>query len=139
MEKKRLKSLIEDFKHYAFILLAVSTFIYIGAVLPGQGLTAGQKMLMFVTDCVFLAGAYFCVDRSLIKRGWTRPMNKKSHCLLTMAFFVSYSVGVFRNSFPIPFKNCSPKPSARLISGSPAAFISSNILTFRSSFKKLCA
>ncbi len=21
---------------------------------------------MFVTDCVFLAGAYFCVDRSLI-------------------------------------------------------------------------
>ncbi|MFE9942286.1 YrhC family protein [Bacillus velezensis] len=66
MEKKRLKSLIEDFKHYAFILLAVSTFIYIGAVLPGQGLTAGQKMLMFVTDCVFLTGAYFCVDRSLI-------------------------------------------------------------------------
>ncbi|AOC91853.1 YrhC family protein [Bacillus amyloliquefaciens] len=66
MEKKRLKSLIEDFKHYAFILLAVSTFIYIGAVLPGQGLTVGQKMLMFVTDCVFLAGAYFCVDRSLI-------------------------------------------------------------------------
>ncbi|MEW4022316.1 hypothetical protein CHH79_11810 [Bacillus siamensis] len=66
MENKRLKSLIEDFKHYAFILLAVSTFIYIGAVLPGQGLTSGQKMLMFVTDCVFLAGAYFCVDRSLI-------------------------------------------------------------------------
>lgn len=43
MEKKRLKSLIEDFKHYAFILLAVSTFIYIGAVLPGQGLTAGDR------------------------------------------------------------------------------------------------
>ncbi|MCY8693694.1 YrhC family protein, partial [Bacillus spizizenii] len=44
----------------------VSTFLYIGAVLPDQGLTLGQKSMMFLADCVFLAGAFFCVDRSLI-------------------------------------------------------------------------
>lgn len=53
MEKKRLKSLIEDFKHYAFILLAVSTFIYIGAVLPGQGLTAARNADVCNGLCIF--------------------------------------------------------------------------------------
>ncbi|MBL3646354.1 MULTISPECIES: YrhC family protein [Bacillus] len=66
MNKNRMKSLKEDYKHFAFTLLAVSTFLYIGAVLPDQGLTLGQKSMMLLADCVFLAGAFFCVDRSLI-------------------------------------------------------------------------
>nr|WGE01859.1 YrhC family protein [Bacillus subtilis] len=67
MHKNRMKSLKEDYKHFAFTLLAVSTFLYIGAVLPDQGLTLGQKSTMFLADCVFLAGlAFFCADRSLI-------------------------------------------------------------------------
>ncbi|KAF1679508.1 MULTISPECIES: YrhC family protein [Bacillus] len=66
MNKIRIKSLKEDYKHFAFTLLAVSTFLYIGAVLPDQGLTLAQKSTMFLADCVFLAGAFFCADRSLI-------------------------------------------------------------------------
>ncbi|USP94214.1 YrhC family protein [Bacillus vallismortis] len=66
MNKNRMKSLKEDYKHFAFTLLAVSTFLYIGAVLPDQGLTLGQKSMMLLADCVFLVGAFFCVDRSLI-------------------------------------------------------------------------
>ncbi|KUP29799.1 hypothetical protein AU385_15280 [Bacillus halotolerans] len=66
MKKNKMKSLKEDYKHFAFTLLAVSTFLYIGAVLPDQGLTLGQKSVMFMTDCVFLAGAFFCADRSLV-------------------------------------------------------------------------
>lgn len=59
MEKKRLKSLIEDFKHYAFILLAVSTFIYIGAVLPGQGLTAGPENADVCNGLCIFSGRLF--------------------------------------------------------------------------------
>ncbi|MED1122712.1 YrhC family protein [Bacillus atrophaeus] len=66
MDKKKMKSLKEDYKHFAFTLLAVSTFLYIGAVLPDQGLSLAQKSIMMITDCLFLTGAFFCVNRSLI-------------------------------------------------------------------------
>ncbi|WP_423749824.1 YrhC family protein [Bacillus velezensis] len=33
---------------------------------PDQGLTLGQKSTMFLADCLFLAGAFFCADRSRI-------------------------------------------------------------------------
>lgn len=65
MNAKQLKSLMEDYKQFAFTLLAVSAFLYIGSVLPNQELNIKQKNLLLFVDCLFLAGAFLCVKRSL--------------------------------------------------------------------------
>ncbi|MFN2745141.1 MULTISPECIES: YrhC family protein [Bacillus] len=65
MHQKKVKSLMEDYKQFAFTLLSVSAFLYIGSIIPGQGLGAGQKTVMMLATCGFLAGAFFCVKRSL--------------------------------------------------------------------------
>ncbi|MFJ5965393.1 MULTISPECIES: YrhC family protein [unclassified Bacillus (in: firmicutes)] len=63
--KKKWYGLMTDYKQYAFILLAVSTFIYIGTILPNQHVEAFSKMLMIGVDCVFLFAAFVCVKRAL--------------------------------------------------------------------------
>lgn len=65
MHKKKVKSLMDDYKQFAFTLLSVSTFIYIGSVIPNQGLETGQKTVMMLATCALLAGAFFCVKCSL--------------------------------------------------------------------------
>lgn len=54
-----------DYKQYAFILLAVSTFLYIGTILPNQHIEASPKMLMIGIDCVFLLAPFICVKRAI--------------------------------------------------------------------------
>ena len=44
---------MEDYKQFAFTLLSVSAFLYIGSVIPGQGLETGQKMTMMLATCGF--------------------------------------------------------------------------------------
>ncbi len=63
--KKKWDGLVTDYKQYAFILLAVSTFLYIGTILPNQHLEALPKMLMLAVDCVFLLAAFLCVKRAI--------------------------------------------------------------------------
>ena len=63
--KKKWSDLVTDYKQYAFILLAVSTFLYIGTILPNQHIEASPKMLMMGIDCVFLLAAFVCVKRAI--------------------------------------------------------------------------
>ncbi|MCI4616045.1 YrhC family protein [Bacillus pumilus] len=63
--KKKWSGLVTDYKQYAFILLAVSTFLYIGTIIPSQHIEASPKMLMMGIDCIFLLAAFFCVRRAI--------------------------------------------------------------------------
>jgi hypothetical protein len=63
--KKKWSGLVTDYKQYAFILLAVSTFLYIGTIIPNQHIEASPKMLMMGIDCIFLLAAFFCVRRAI--------------------------------------------------------------------------
>ena len=65
MRKKKVKSLMEDYKQFAFTLLSVSAFLYIGTVIPNEGLGMDQNTMMMLATCGFLAAAFFCVKRSL--------------------------------------------------------------------------
>lgn len=63
--KKKWSGLVTDYKQYAFILLAVSTFLYIGTIIPNQHIEASPKMLMMGIDCVFLLATFLCVRRAI--------------------------------------------------------------------------
>ena len=65
MNKKKLQALIIDFKQYAFILLAVSVFFYIGVVLPDQGKEDIYDLVLMITTVAFLIGSFLCFERSL--------------------------------------------------------------------------
>jgi hypothetical protein len=65
MNAKQLQSHMQDYKQFAFTLLAISTFLYIGSVLPNHEIKVEQKNLLLFVDCLFLAAAFFCVKRSL--------------------------------------------------------------------------
>ncbi|OLP65454.1 hypothetical protein BACPU_15420 [Bacillus pumilus] len=65
-----------DYKQYAFILLAVSTFLYIGTILPNQHVETFQKMLIMGAECVFLLAAFVCVKRALFYQKKLKELNK---------------------------------------------------------------
>ncbi|PGT81891.1 YrhC family protein [Bacillus sp. AFS040349] len=65
MTKKKLQALMMDFKHYAFILLAVSVFLYIGVVLPDEGKQELYDTVLMVTTVLFLIGSFLCFKKSL--------------------------------------------------------------------------
>ncbi|HZG73404.1 MAG TPA: YrhC family protein [Chondromyces sp.] len=57
---KDLQNKIDDFKHFAIILMAVSGFLYLGAVLPVEGKTSiGQQLLMGGTVLLLILGTLF--------------------------------------------------------------------------------
>ncbi|MGD6818187.1 YrhC family protein [Metabacillus sp. 113a] len=61
--KKQWENLVNDFKNYAFVLLALGTFFYIG-VFVASSQTAEQYAMMG-TSGVMLAGAMVCFKISL--------------------------------------------------------------------------
>lgn len=65
MNKKALQALITDFKNYAFVLLAASVFLYIGVVLPDQGIHGKHDIVLMITTILFLAGAFVSFKISL--------------------------------------------------------------------------
>ncbi|CAM5585288.1 hypothetical protein [Bacillus safensis FO-36b] [Bacillus safensis subsp. safensis] len=65
-----------DYKQYAFILLAVSTFIYIGTILPNQHIEASPKMLMMGIDCLFFLAAFVCVKRAIFFQKKLQELNE---------------------------------------------------------------
>ncbi|QGQ47351.1 YrhC family protein [Metabacillus sediminilitoris] len=65
MNKKKLQSLILDFKNYAFILMAVSVFLYIGVILPDQGKEEIYDMILMITTVLFLLASFVCFKTSL--------------------------------------------------------------------------
>jgi hypothetical protein len=75
MNKKRLYALIIDFKQYAFILLAVSVFLYIGVVLPDQGKEDIYDIVLMITTVIFLIGSFLCFKQSL---NYKKQLEKQS-------------------------------------------------------------
>jgi NhaP-type Na+/H+ or K+/H+ antiporter len=65
MNKKKLQALIVDFKQYAFILLAVSVFLYIGVTLPDQGKAEIYDNVLMITTIFCLISAFVCFKTSL--------------------------------------------------------------------------
>ncbi|MDQ0231555.1 YrhC family protein [Metabacillus malikii] len=65
MEKKKLHGLMIDFKNYAIILLAVSTFLYIGVVIPDQGKSELYDIILMVSTIALLVISFLCFKRSL--------------------------------------------------------------------------
>jgi hypothetical protein len=65
MNKKKLQALMVDFKQYAFILIAVSVFLYIGVALPDQGKAAIYDIVLMITTVLFLMGSFICFKTSL--------------------------------------------------------------------------
>ncbi|QNF26316.1 MULTISPECIES: YrhC family protein [Metabacillus] len=65
MNKKKLQALIIDFKQYAFILLAVSVFLYIGVTLPDQGKAEIYDNVLMITTILCLISAFVCFKTSL--------------------------------------------------------------------------
>ncbi|KZZ86011.1 MULTISPECIES: YrhC family protein [Bacillaceae] len=61
--KKQLQDLVLDFKNYAFVLLALGTFFYIG-VFVESGKVSEQSTMMGAS-AFMLAGALICFNISL--------------------------------------------------------------------------
>ncbi|KHD86820.1 YrhC family protein [Heyndrickxia ginsengihumi] len=62
---KELYGKMMDFKIYAFITLAVTGFIYLGAVLPVEGKTEKMTEIMMTGNIVFIgiAALFFFLSR----------------------------------------------------------------------------
>ncbi|WAA11535.1 YrhC family protein [Fervidibacillus halotolerans] len=58
-QKDRLLGKIVDYKNYSQILLALSTFLYLGIVIKGSSLPTGKLALLFIGAILFLLFAYF--------------------------------------------------------------------------------
>lgn len=65
MNKKKLQALMIDFKQYAFILMSVSVFLYIGVALPDQGKEEIYDIVLMITTVIFLISSFLCFKTSL--------------------------------------------------------------------------
>lgn len=65
MNKKEIQALMIDFKQYAFILMAVSVFLYIGVALPDQGKEEIYDIVLMITTVIFLISSFICFKTSL--------------------------------------------------------------------------
>lgn len=61
MDHKKLKELADDFKHYALVLLAVATFLYIGLWIPNKApQDVFEKTLLAVASFFLLTASAVC-------------------------------------------------------------------------------
>jgi len=58
MKFKKLKAKVRDFKTYGAILTALSTFFYIGTLLPKDGMTAQKVEIMEIVVFAMLIAAF---------------------------------------------------------------------------------
>ncbi|WP_191560762.1 YrhC family protein [Metabacillus idriensis] len=67
MNRKQVKQLMTDYKRFAFAMLAVSVFLYIGMLIPAQGQdpNAMKEYVMMGTTSVFLLASFLCFKRSI--------------------------------------------------------------------------
>ncbi|MBD1382062.1 YrhC family protein [Metabacillus arenae] len=64
MSNKHLRERMIDFKSYAYVLLAVSVFLYIGVLIPGQT-EETAKIVLMGTTALFLASAFYFFSKSI--------------------------------------------------------------------------
>lgn len=67
MDRKKLHDLIDDFKRYAIVLLAVSTFLYIGLFIPESHMNLSQQeeYVLLSATTVLLFSSVICFKQSL--------------------------------------------------------------------------
>ena len=60
-QMKILKGKVEDYQRFAYVLLAVSGFLYFGAVIPTIEKTDFVQILLMVGTIVFITSATACL------------------------------------------------------------------------------
>ncbi|OIJ22003.1 hypothetical protein BKP45_04820 [Anaerobacillus alkalidiazotrophicus] len=57
---KLLKDKVTDYKRFAFILLALTTFMFVGLLVPNEGATQIQHILLIgLSICAILCAMFF--------------------------------------------------------------------------------
>lgn len=77
MNKKKLQALMVDFRQYAFILLAVSVFFYIGVVLPDEGKKEIYDIVLMFSTLFLLMGSFVCFKISLKYKKQSEELDKQ--------------------------------------------------------------
>lgn len=68
-EQDKLKCKISDYKNFSIVLLFISAALSMGAVVPFQGRTGFDEMLLSVAGIAFMIGSgYFYLKASQIKQ-----------------------------------------------------------------------
>ncbi len=57
---KVLADKVADYKRFAFILLALSVFMFIGLIVPNEGVTQNQSIILVGLSIVTLISAFIC-------------------------------------------------------------------------------
>lgn len=57
-QKREWRAKASDYKAYSLVLFAVSTFLYLGTIIP-DALDAAKKPFLLATIGIFLAGAVY--------------------------------------------------------------------------------
>ncbi|WP_243290636.1 YrhC family protein [Bacillus sp. FJAT-47783] len=67
MNKQQINELMVDFKHYAFVLLALSAFLYMGLFIPDEYVrrSSGEEVVLLSITTVLLTASVYCFQRSL--------------------------------------------------------------------------
>lgn len=63
--EKQLREKMVDFQNFSYILLAVSTFFYLGILIRGNEVTPTNVSIIIVVTLLFISAAYFFRDRSI--------------------------------------------------------------------------
>ncbi|RXI99967.1 hypothetical protein DS745_13935 [Anaerobacillus alkaliphilus] len=56
---KVLSDKVTDYKRFAFILLALTVFMFIGLIVPNEGVTQNQTIILIVVSICSLASAFY--------------------------------------------------------------------------------
>lgn len=56
---KVLEDKVTDYKRFAFILLALNVFLFIGLIIPNDGITQIQQAFLIITSILSLISALF--------------------------------------------------------------------------------
>ncbi|WLR44019.1 YrhC family protein [Bacillus carboniphilus] len=70
MNKQQLYERMNDLKRYSFVLLALSSFLYLGLVLPENNViqTDQHQIVTTIVSLIFIGSSLLCLKRSFYYR-----------------------------------------------------------------------
>jgi hypothetical protein len=74
-QEMKLKHKVEDYRRFAFILLALSVFLMVGAVLPNESTLVNYQALLLASTGVLLV---FSVMMHLVSKRTIKVMNQEN-------------------------------------------------------------
>ncbi len=74
-QEMKLKHKVEDYRRFAFILLALSVFLMVGAVLPNESALVNYQELLLVGTGVLLV---FSVMMHLVSKRTIKVLNQEN-------------------------------------------------------------